>query len=73
MKPSKINVLKAKKALFLFPGFRALTWKGVAYCKSKYDITDYHKGTVLTELAVCLIYDITDEGICYSIPYSHDH
>ena len=38
MKPSKINVLKAKKALFLFPGFRALTWKGVAYCKSKYDI-----------------------------------
>jgi len=38
MKPSKINVLKAKKALFLLPGFRALTWKGIAYCKDKYDI-----------------------------------
>ena len=38
MKPSKINVLKAKKALFLFPGYRALTWKGIAYCKNKYDI-----------------------------------
>ena len=38
MKPSKIQVLKAKKALFLFPGFRALTWKGIAYCKNKYDI-----------------------------------
>ena len=38
MRPSKINVLKAKKALFLFPGFRALTWKGVAYCKDAYDV-----------------------------------
>lgn len=38
MKPSKINILKAKKALFLFPGFRALTWKGIAYCKEKSDI-----------------------------------
>ena len=38
MKPSKIQVLKAKKALFLFPGFRALTWKGIAYCKKKSDI-----------------------------------
>ena len=38
MKPSKINVLKAKKALFLFSGFRALTWKGIAYCKYESDI-----------------------------------
>ena len=38
MKPSKINVLKAKKALFLFSGFRALTWKGIAYCKKESDI-----------------------------------
>jgi hypothetical protein len=38
MRPSKINVLKAKKALFLFPGFRALTWKGIAYCKKECDI-----------------------------------
>jgi hypothetical protein len=38
MKPSKINVLKAKKALFLFSGYRALTWKGIAYCKDKSDI-----------------------------------
>lgn len=38
MKPSKINVLKAKKAFFLFPGFRVLTWKGIAYCKSKRDV-----------------------------------
>lgn len=39
MKPSKINVLKAKRAFFLFPGFRALTWKGIAYCKSKRDVS----------------------------------
>jgi hypothetical protein len=38
MKPSKINVLKAKKALFLFSGFRALTWKGIAYCKKESDM-----------------------------------
>ena len=38
MKPSKINVLKAKKALFLFSGFRALTWKGIAYCKKESDV-----------------------------------
>ena len=38
MKPSKINVLKARKALFLFSRFRALTWKGIAYCKEKSDI-----------------------------------
>lgn len=38
MKPSKINVLKAKKALFLFSGYRALTWKGIAYCKHESDI-----------------------------------
>lgn len=38
MKPSKINVLKAKKALFLFSGFRALTWKGIAYCKKETDV-----------------------------------
>ena len=38
MKPSKINILKAKKALFLFPGFRALTWKGIAYCKRESDV-----------------------------------
>lgn len=38
MKPSKINVLKAKKAFFLFPGFRGLTWKGIVYCKNKSDV-----------------------------------
>ena len=38
MKPSKIQILTAKKALFLFPGFRALTWKGVVYCKRESDI-----------------------------------
>ena len=38
MKPSKINVLKAKKAFFLFSGFRALTWKGVVYCKRESDV-----------------------------------
>ena len=38
MKPSKINLLKAKKALFLFSGYRALTWKGIAYCKKESDI-----------------------------------
>ena len=38
MRPSKIKVTKAKKALFLFPGFRALTWKGIVYCKDKFDV-----------------------------------
>lgn len=38
MKPSKFTCLKAKKAFVLLPGFRALTWKGVAYCAEKYDI-----------------------------------
>ena len=38
MKPSEIKVLKAKKAFFLLPRFRALTWKGVVYCKNKTDI-----------------------------------
>ena len=38
MKPNKINTLSARKALFLFPGFRALTWKGVVYCKDDSDI-----------------------------------
>lgn len=38
MKPSKIKALKAKKALLLFPGIRALTWKGTVYCKRKSDI-----------------------------------
>ena len=38
MKPSKIQILKAKKALFLLPRFRALTWKGIVYCKEKSDI-----------------------------------
>lgn len=38
MKPSEILVLKAKKALFLFSGYRALTWKGVVYCKKESDI-----------------------------------
>lgn len=38
MRPSKIKALKAKKALLLFPGIRALTWKGTVYCKRKSDI-----------------------------------
>lgn len=38
MKPSDVKELKAKKAIFLFPGFRGLTWKGTVYCKYKSDI-----------------------------------
>ena len=37
-KPSKINVVKAKKAFCLFPGIRAITLFGTVYCKSKYDV-----------------------------------
>lgn len=39
MKPSEIKVVTAKKAWFLLPGFRALTWKGVVYCKNTSDIS----------------------------------
>lgn len=38
MKPSKIKSLTAKKAWFLLPSFRAITWKGVAYCNDKLDV-----------------------------------
>lgn len=37
MKPSKFNVIKAKKAWFLLPNFSALMWKGYAYCKRQSD------------------------------------
>lgn len=35
MKPSKIAVLKAKKAWFLLSGFSALVWKGCVYCRKE--------------------------------------
>jgi len=38
MKPSKIQILKAKKAIFLPSSFRGLTWKGIVYCGKKSDI-----------------------------------
>jgi hypothetical protein len=37
MRPSKFIIVKGKKALFLFPGFSCLTWKGYAYCKKQED------------------------------------
>lgn len=38
MKPSKIKSVMAKKAKFLLPNFRAMTWKGVVYCDSQIDV-----------------------------------
>lgn len=38
MKPSSIKSIKAKKARFLLPNFRAITWKGTVYCKDVLDI-----------------------------------
>jgi hypothetical protein len=38
MKPSEIKSVKGKKAWFLLPGCRALTWKGIVYCKTKTDV-----------------------------------
>ena len=35
MKPSKITTVKAKKAWYLPPKIRALTWMGIVYCKHR--------------------------------------
>ena len=37
MKPSKITTVKAKKAWYLPPKIRALTWMGIVYCKYRED------------------------------------
>jgi len=38
MKPSEFKVVKAKKGFLLLPGFRAITWKGIVYCKNNKDV-----------------------------------
>ena len=45
MKPSKIISVTAKKAHFLLSGFRALTWKGVVYCKRNEDVNSINYST----------------------------
>jgi len=37
-KPSEIKVVKAKKAHFLLPTFKAITWFGIIRCQSKSDV-----------------------------------
>ena len=39
-KPSKIKCVKAKKAIFLLPNFRAITLFGIVYCRSERDVSD---------------------------------
>lgn len=43
MNPKKIKSVKAKKAFFLPSGFKALTWKGVVYCKHNKDVEAINK------------------------------
>ena len=38
MKPSDINIPKAKKTWLLLPNFKAITWMGTIYCKRKNDV-----------------------------------
>jgi hypothetical protein len=38
MKPSKIKSVKGKKAWFLLPNFKSLTWMGTAYCAKSKDV-----------------------------------
>ena len=43
MKPSKIDVVKAKKACLLFSNFKAITWLGTVYCKRDSDVEEINK------------------------------
>lgn len=53
MKPSTIKTVRAKKAFLLFPGFRGLTWKGVVYCRNKYDINMINATDTITSDFEC--------------------
>lgn len=43
MKPSKIIMPKAKKAWLLLPDFKAVTWKGVIYCRKQDNVDSINK------------------------------
>lgn len=43
MKPSKIKSIKAKITWLLPSKFRAMTWKGVAYCAKEEDVKSINK------------------------------
>lgn len=43
MKPSKVKVVKAKKAWFLLPAFKGITWMGVVYCAAQKYIDEINK------------------------------
>ena len=43
MKPSEINVIRAKKTWCLLPSFAAIMWKGIAYCKRTEMMDDINK------------------------------
>lgn len=47
MKPNTINIPKAKKTIFLLPKFRAITWKGIIYCKRQYDVEQINKSDTI--------------------------
>ena len=38
MKPNQIIIPKAKKTSMLLPNFKAITWKGIIYCKKQSDV-----------------------------------
>ena len=43
MKPDQIKIMKAKKSNMLLPNFKAITWKGVIYCKKQSDVDEINK------------------------------
>ena len=53
MKPSEIKTVKAKKAHFLLPGFRALMFLGTLYCRKKSDIDMINKSDAIDSQLKC--------------------
>jgi hypothetical protein len=42
MRPSEIIIPRAKKCCFLLPNFKAITWRGVIYCKKRVDVNTFN-------------------------------
>ena len=47
MKPNKIKIIRAKKAWFLLPGFRAIMLFGTLYCAKKHDVESINEKDII--------------------------
>ena len=52
-KPSKIKVIRAKKAIFLLPSFKAITLFGTIYCKRKKDVEAINESDSIDSVLKC--------------------